>query len=505
MRLATVITLLLALPALAEAEDLLRFKNGDQLHGVFSGLEEGPAVLWKRDDVSGEVKFRSADLRQIVLRGGRPEKSLQSLSHIGTVNGDRIPGTVREMDDKRLLLETQFGGMLELPRDQVGLIAPAPLGGRVLYNGPFEASEWQMIDQMHPDGLPLDGQKPEPAEKDDAKAEDFPLWNFSGSAWYWQNKKPGTALVRKTGVPDRAIIRFDMAWKNRLGIALAFHSDFSQPVPNEEEAKENDGKLAPAEHPSQPRALPRYFGRSYVLEIYSNYVALYRTSFDEEGHMQMPEQVRTNHSGMRLGDSGKASFELRCNRESGEIVLFVDGEFVAQWSELNEAGEGSGYIAPGEGIGFLVKSEDSPVRLSEIVIAEWNGMPDAARSLQVDNTDIVLLANGTDRFSGAVSKVAAGKLYLESRYGDFEFPLEDVAEIRFAKNKLAKETAAPSDVIVARLHPLGRITGTPLRGDANSLSLFTGPAGEIHLNLDSAVMLEFQPSASFLDDWDIDF
>ena len=90
--------ILLSVPCHGEDGDMLRFQNGDQLHGDFSGITKGASVLWQRKDVGSGVEFSSSELRQIVLSGGRPEKSLQRLSHIGTVNGDRIPGIVRELD-----------------------------------------------------------------------------------------------------------------------------------------------------------------------------------------------------------------------------------------------------------------------------------------------------------------------------------------------------------------------------------------------------------------------
>ncbi len=491
MKSAWIITLLLAFPCYGEAEDVLRFQNGDQLHGSFSGVADGSSILWKRDDVGGMVKFKPSELRQIVLRGGRPAKSLVGHSHVGTVGGDRIPGTVRELDSKRVLLETAYAGMLEIPRDRIGLVAPNPLGGRVFYNGPFDPEEWTMLSAKHPDGIPRDVL----ANPD----EETPLWKFSGSSWYWQNQRGGTALVRKSGMPDRAILRFDLAWKNRLSLGIAFHADFTRPELEGDEAKRN------AANAMQQPSLPGVFGKSYVLHLYSHYVMLHRTTFDPEGRA-IPEAVRPNDARVRLGDSGNASIELRCNRTTGEIVLFIDGEFIAQWSELAEdPGEGIDYAGAGGGLGFLVQAEDSPVRISEIVVAEWNGMPDAARSLQVEDSDIVLLTNGTDRFSGKVTSVVDGKLKLEGRYGGFEFPMEEIAEVRFAKSGLAKAGENISDDIRVRLHPIGRITGKPLAGDKGNLRILTQDAGEMNMNLDPAVMLEFEPSESFLDDWDIDF
>ncbi|MBC7980062.1 MAG: hypothetical protein H7Y36_05820, partial [Armatimonadetes bacterium] len=326
----------------------------------------------------------------------------------------------------------------------------------------------------------------------------LPQWNFSGSAWYWQDQGTGTALVRKGGMPDRAILQFEMAWKNRLSLAIGFHSNFSKPGGDEAEGGEIAGN-----NPVHPASLPGLFGKSYVLQLYSNYVMLYRMAFDESGKPSM-DRVQTNHSNVRLGDSGSARVELRCNRLSGEIVLFVDGEFVVQWSEVG-TGEEDGYAGKGDGFGFVVQAENSPVRISEVVMAEWNGMPDAARSMQVDDSDIVLLANGTDRFSGHVAKVRDGKLMLEGRYGDFTFPMDEVAEIRFAKSQLAELEGEVTDEMKVRFHPLGIISGRPLAGDRGKLRILNSAVGEIDVNLDCAVMLEFKTTESFLDDWDTSF
>lgn len=475
-------------------DDLLSFVNGDQLHGHLAGIAADSSLLWSRDDVSGEVKFKSSDIRRVVLRGGDPLKSLGKLSHIGTMNGDRIPGNIRELDDKRVVIETEFGGMLEFPRNQVGLLAPSPLGGRLLYHGSFDPNEWSMIDIEHPDGIP--------APVEDVKKKDaIPQWKHSGSSWYWKNEKTGTALARKSGLPDRAILQFEIAWKKRLSLAIGFHANFKNP----EVAEKGDKKRVAAVNVAKSVSLPKIFGESYALHLYSNYVMLYRASFDDTGRPLL-DRVQATNSNLRLGDAGKASVEIRCNRLSGEIILFVDGEFVAQWSELDGAlGDADGYAGKGNGFGFVAQTENSSVRISDIVVAEWNGMPDSARSMQVDDADIVLLANGTDRFSGKITGLHDGLLKLEGRFGDFEFPIAEIAEVRFAKSGLAKVEENSSDEVRIRFHPLGRISGLPLEGDGRTLRMRNPSAGEIDVGLDSAVMLEFRETGSFLDDWNDEF
>lgn len=485
----------LLLAAAADPSDLLRFTNGDQLHGSFQGLKEGPQVVWQRDDVSAPVDFATTELRHIVLRGGRPAKPLETLSHLALVNGDRVPGKIVQLDASAVTLETPYAGTLRIPRDQIAMLAPSPLGGRLHYHGPFIEDEWTMAHASFPDGMP-----PAPAMSDDTPDR----WKFSGSAWYWPNKKSGTALLRENAMPDRAILRFDIAWKSRLSVGIAFHADFAKPAPaerDEEPPVRRVGRFVSGDS----TILPALFGNSYVLQLFSTHIALFRTSTGENDRPPV-ERVQTNSNPIRLGDSGKATVEIRGNRLSGEISLFINDEFVVQWSEANDhQQDAGGYAGKGNGFGFVVQGDESPVRISDVMVAEWNGMPDSARSLQVNTQDIVLLANGTDRFSGKVDSLEDGKVVLDGKYGRFQFALDDIAEIRFARDQLAEATELPSDQLIVRLGPLGRISGRPISGDASAVRIISPVAGEMNLNLDSAVMLDFQPSTNILDDWEAEF
>jgi hypothetical protein len=489
----------------AEASDLLRFTNGDQLHGSFEGIKVGPQVSWKREDLAACVDFKTAQVRHVIINQGRPRKSLESLSNIVLVNGDRIPGIITALDEQWVTLETSYAGILRFPRDQVAMLAPSPLGGRVHYHGPFVEDEWQMAHASFPNGVP-------PAAQNSEKGEESLVahWAFSGSAWYWQNKLSGTALVRKDAMPDRAILRFDLAWKNRLSLAIGFHADFARPKPikdaDDGEGEGEEGFERPVRFvPGDSTALPILFGNSSVLHVFASHLMLYRTAVDADGEASI-ERVQVNSSNIRLGDTGKATVEIRSNRKNGQITLFINDEFAAQWNGVEETIQEPSKVAEnGTGFGFVVQAENSSVRISEIMVAEWNGMPDSARSLQVDDHDIVLLGNGTDRFSGEVDSLTEGKLALKSKHGDFRFPLAEVAEIRFARNRLVKEPVSNANSVIVRFSPLGNLTGIPLAGDPSSVRIMHAVAGEMDIRLDPAVMLDFQPSNNIIDDWNLEF
>lgn len=490
-----------------ESPDVLRFTNGDQLHGSFEGFKEGSRVLWQRDDLTAAVEFKTDQLRHIVLHGGEPIKPLASLAHIALVNGDRIPGTLVSLDPKVLTIDTLFAGILKIPRNQVAMIAPSPLGGRVYYHGPFVEAGWKMAHASHPDGLPAEL----PLDADGKKDQKVPpdklgRWQFLGSAWYWSHPSSGTALLRENLMSDRSVLRFDLAWKNRLSIAVAFHADFQKTNAQEPVGGENGNpqRRGQAFGAGDSSVLPTLFGNSYIIQIFPTYLMLFRSSVNEEGVSRI-ERVQANSNPIRLGDTGKARFEIRSNRPAGEIALFINDEFVVQWSQ-NEDGlqPALDYVGKGKGFGFVVQSEDSSVKISDIIVAEWNGMPDAARSLQVDDQDIVLLTNGTDRFSGKIDTLQDGKVLLDGKYGSFKFELDDIAEIRFARNRLAKPPETKSDQLTVRLSPIGKVSGRPLSGNSSSIQIVSPECGDMNFQLESAVMLDFQNSNSIVDAWDLE-
>ncbi len=494
--------------AAAESPDLLRFTNGDQLHGKFDGIKNESLVVWRRDDISAPVELKPSQLRHIVLRGGKPQKALSSFSHLALVNGDSIPGKITRIDDAAITVETAYAGPIRIPREQVAILAPSPLGGRLRYHGPFNEEEWTMAHASFPEGMPPAPPDTGAEDKVGKPNKDQPgRWVFSGSAWYWVNRQSGTALLQKNIMPDRSILRFDLAWKNRLSIAIGFHADFARPKPQDDGDREQENlpRRPQGFAPGDSSVLPMLFGNSYVIQIFSTHLMLFRTSVTEAG-APLVERVQINGNAVRLGDTGKARLEIRSNRLTGEITIFVNDEFVVNWSEA--AGglrEPADFAGKGSGFGFIVQTEDSPVKISDVMVAEWNGMPDSARSLQVDDQDIVLLSNGTDRFSGKVGEMRDGKISLDGKYGRFQFMLEDIAEIRFARNGQAKESAPSAGNVTLRLSPLGQVSGRLLSGDSSAVRISNPVYGELDFNLESAVMLDFENSNHAIDDWDAEF
>ncbi|HCQ39827.1 MAG TPA: hypothetical protein DIV39_11785, partial [Verrucomicrobiales bacterium] len=77
----------------SQPEDLLRFRNGDSLHGSFLGLGDGE-LRWRHSEAAEPITLRTDKIRRLSFNGGRARKNLRSPSFVQLADGDRIPGTL---------------------------------------------------------------------------------------------------------------------------------------------------------------------------------------------------------------------------------------------------------------------------------------------------------------------------------------------------------------------------------------------------------------------------
>lgn len=489
-----------------QGPDLLRFKNGDIIHGRFEGMSKTD-LAWGREDLAAPVRFGTENLAQVAFNGGRLRKAVEAPSHVTLTNGDRIPGKIVSLDEKNLVLETTNSGSLEIPRSALASLYPRPRGGGIVYAGPYNTEGWKIL-------APLSEKD---AEKKGAELANK-YWVHSGAAWYSKADEP---LIREADLPDQARLSFNLAWRNRLNVSIAFHSTFKRPllengqVVREEgeqpegelapikwetlaDAKGGDGLVVPWSDQNSRGAHPNVYGESYVLTFQSTYPTLYRCSFNEDGQPNV-QAIQTSRVPINLNNVSEADFDIRIDRKK-IIALYVDGEYTMQWDEPGE------YIGTGGGIAFSAQN-GCHVRISDLVVSAWNGMTDSARSMVHDERDILLMTNGTDRFSGQIESVQDGKVIVKNAYSTLEMPIEEVEEIHFHGKRPANPEGAAADDQAALLlfGTNGRLTLLPTAATAEKLSGSSSILGDIEVDLQSATLLQFGAGNSALEGWDDTF
>ncbi|MGC6581916.1 MAG: hypothetical protein ACON4K_06280 [Akkermansiaceae bacterium] len=533
--------------------DIVRFNNGDLIHGKFEGLDGG--ILWSRPDLEGKIKFKLKNLRQLVFDGARQGNPELLQAHVSLINGDQIPGEIVSLDADHLVLKSPIAGDLKIARKQIKSLTPNPFDGQLSYAGPFTSDGWVMLNRKVSDEarrqqeeeaaeVIKEGEREdqkEEAEKEAVKPK--PSWLYSGASLYSANFNP---VAFDAQLPDVGRIRFKTAWKNRLYLAVSFHADFTRPLPREivgedepveenagdaeavegeagEEAEENkapeEKEFPPLKYESlfdqvQGKAFqsqewlpesgtnqgPEVYGSSYTLTLNGSYPTLTRNTFDEEGNPKT-KTFRAGRINSSFSNEGEAEFDIRFDRSKGIIYLYVDGQYASQWNDLD------GYAGKGGSVAFSTLNANSRVRISDIFVTSWSGMQDNAKSMNHDDRDIALLTNGTDRFSGEAIGIANGVASFKSEFSEMSIPLEQLSEINFRAKGLAdpEKIKWSGQVGTILFKPVGRVSLSPKSATGTLLKGVSPVLGEVTVDLSSAVLLNFADDSYGLSEWITDF
>lgn len=513
----------------AAPDDILRFTNGDQLHGEYRGMSEKGSVLWARQDLAEPLILQSENIRHIILHGAKPEVKIPSYSYVSLSNGDQIPGDVISLEGKNVQIRSHVIGEITLPTSEISAICPNPFGGKLQYAGPFSPEGWDLLnvdDKASANGSPgmairiddvLNGNAMPP--KDDAKDEKGKAakkpedaWQQNGSAWY--HLEGLQTLARKNTFSEKTMVRFRLSWRDRLSAYVAIHADFAK-APEKKEAEKDDGKNAKKQAPArQPMVIfngmqqnvANVFGNALVLNVYQSYFTLTRCGYDTEGNA-FTRRIANAQTNVQLPDSGDAVIEIRSDRRSGLLMLFINGQYAAQWENIEPTStkpekdreEKAEQQLTGNGFAIQCTNAKSPLRLSDMVVADWNGIKDSAYSMSHENRDIILLTNGTDRYSGEITSIKDNKVNFKNAYSELAIPLDEISEIVFAKQDQIEPKDPPSQSITARFYPTGKITGVPVTSNATSLDIDHVNAQKLHIDLATAITLEFNDDNPFLE------
>lgn len=533
-------------------DDLILFDNGDVMHGIFGGIQDG--LLWERNDIDRPIKFSIPAIRQVVFKGSSGVVMEKETSFITLVSGDRIPGEIVSLDDKSLVIKSSVVGDVTIPREHLESLSPNPFDGELFYSGPYNSNGWVILDyrktekkdETETKETKEKNPKKEIIEETDKDEKESSAWIHSGASFYSLDNR---ALVYPdANMPDIGRLKFKAEWKGRLNLLLALHSDFTRVLPPEkkEEPKaelaekaedgvkpEGEGEVKPEEKEGPEELNPAplrkeklvdlrksngfqniawidrskrthadMFGTGYTMTLYSSYPNLSRNYFSETGiaRTQRMASVRSNIS---LSDGGNAEIEIRYNRKEAIMILFINGNYAAQWNDLGE------FPGDGTGFGIVNNTTNARVRISEVMITSWNGMTDSANSMVHPDRDLVLLGNGTDRFSGQIIGIEDGVAHLKSAYMNAKIPVKDLSKIVLKESSstdleaddLSGDLTWEETPITVVYKPFGKIKLNPISAKNNLLIGNSPFLGKITVDLSSAAMLRFIEGSPDLSDW----
>ena len=122
-------------------DEILRFINGDELHGNLVRITPEKGLTWVRRDIEGELQVKLGRLCGIKLFQ-QPDAGTDG-DRIVVTNGDNVYGKLTALTAESLHINTWFGGKLVIPRPMVARIVPAKASNeRLLLAGFGKLSDW---------------------------------------------------------------------------------------------------------------------------------------------------------------------------------------------------------------------------------------------------------------------------------------------------------------------------------------------------------------------------
>ncbi|MCG3149368.1 MAG: hypothetical protein PCFJNLEI_02828 [Verrucomicrobiae bacterium] len=407
------------------ADGLLRFRNGDSLHGELETIDATGQVEWRHAEASDPLRFSIRNVMQILLAGQPPAAAPAARAGampatVVLTNGDTLRGDIVSLDAKTLTLATWFAGTLPIQRVMIRRITPV-LGGEALV---------------------LDG------------IGSLADWKRGGTPEAWQLRNAALVAVgygsigRDIRLPEQSRIEFDVTWQ-QPPVLLQIGLYGQRP-----DAVLGDGE-----------------GSGYWVVLAGATAQLQRGAghqLTQLGQVDIRKFLR----------AGKLQVTLLADKLTKTIALRLNGEPVKAWTDPG-AWSGTGGC-----LTFFSQSNgEQNMRISNLRVREWSGEMEVAATPLPGKEDLVCLVNH-DRVSGTVKTIEAGAVHVESPVAALTIPVERVAEIVFAGEQHERARRMAADVIAA-FHDGGRVTVAMESVDAKVLTGTSENFGKVSLARDA--------------------
>ena len=413
----------------------LRLLNGDVFRGDFKGFNENGELVWSHPAIEPELRVNPSQLAKLTLTPAESEKR----DHNGLVrliNGDKLVGDVRSLDEDKLVLDTWYGNKITLKRSSVQTLIPGQIRTESLYTGP--------------------------------SSEDVKQWKHTNSGTYkWTFRNDGfqsngsSANVGRLfpKIPESAKIEFDYQWSS--GSPSIYVSVLTDNL---------------ASYTS---------GNCYSIRISSTSMYIYRYS-KVDGRLSSsrltPSTVAHRLNRARL----KSHIAICINPAKKTLAILVDGRMVGTFKD--NSGRPADLL--GKGIAFHSRSS-IPARVSNITISKWDGaLPNASTNANTTTKDDYVMFNNEDSISGSLIGIIEGNMKFKTEFAELPIPLNTVSHIHMAKEKLRNPVISSKSVRATLIDEI-RITGEIQSWEKGSVKIKSPVFGEATFKASAFITIEF--------------
>ncbi|MBN8458213.1 MAG: hypothetical protein J0M04_10280 [Verrucomicrobia bacterium] len=409
------ISLALIAPLRSGAEDeraFLRFANKgfDQLSGSIDSLEND-RMVWNSPILERPTPFFVKNLLELTLPTVIQEFKADHEATL-TLNlwPDQPPAQVKgqlvAVTDDKIVIDTWYAGRMEFRRVMVKRVDIEDRAS-LLYSGPTGLDGW-------------------------TQAEKNPAWTYNRGTLRAESQKP---IVRNLDLPDDCCLAFEMAWKGQLSARIGVFSD----------------------------ADPDGTNRGYQINCQGGYATINRGNgggmFGGDNVVSIPE----------FREDENVHLEIRTGRKSGQVCLYVNGRYAANWKDPDAAKSKMGGAISFAQMGG---SSGSSLSISRIKVTTWDGIPEELpegnvammgmgirRGIAIEPKEEpkekskgkaedegrMKLRNG-DSLSGEVTAISDGIMHVKTPFAEIKLPVSRVRNIMLKPASLEEPIRRNGDV-----------------------------------------------------------
>jgi hypothetical protein len=406
--------------------DAITLLNDDVLHGALMAIApSGTGVSWKHPNAKAVIDFDVKSIDGIELGDRSSVDAAAGSAEVQLTNGDILTGSLKALTADALKLSTWYAGDMNIKRVMITRIRPNSALSDVIYQGPTDIAKW-----TH------------------KNTQSQPSWQYKDGGLYAIQSNPIGRQI--PGMPDKARIEFNVAWRGYPQFYFSFFSDNVQ----------------------------QYSGNCYLLQVSGQSVYMQRYS--------------SNSGSQNLGNANverfqqptikSAKFTLLVDKPERKIVLLIDDEIVRQWTDPNPFG------GLGNGILFQPQTQGN-LKVSDISVRAWDGkMPAAEDDVELDEDRIAFINN--DKVSGQIQTITDGQVTFATEYATLDVPVTRIAEIGFSPERAQRARRNKHDIL-ASFKGSGQITLNLDSINAGTLSGKSENFGDVKLPMRAFSGIEF--------------
>ena len=281
-------------------------------------------------------------------------------------------------------------------------------------------------------------------------------WTFKNRA---MTSKSRRGAARKIQVPERAKIHASVSWKGSPYFRILLFSE----NPNSD-----------------------YPDTGYNLNVQTTRLTLYRSEPGQQSKDVFNERIES----IREVDEIDVTIYLDRTKD-GANAVYLDGKKIGEWTDVDDT------ILTGEWLHFVPGQRNTPLRISNISVSQWDGtLPASSDGEEVPKEDDglgltgqeVRLANG-DVITGSIQKIDKNLVLLTTDFGDVNVPLRRLKSISL-DDKEDEDRMEINDVR-AWFHRGGYVTIKMKSFDGKTIKGYSQVYGDAEFDINAFARIQF--------------